>query len=97
MSFEEKLNEYVKGLGPREGKFLVVHEGTVPLRIEVKTDWKLGKLLIGKYETVMRSRYFGKGGIEIVCSGQLSDEEVIDLVRLGWEMVGDTQKVMPSD
>ena len=83
---EERLAEYVKGLGEREKKFLVVHEGTNPLRIEVRTDARLGKLLAGKYESVMRSRYFGKGGVEIVCSGQLSDDEIIDIVRLGWEL-----------
>ena len=85
---EEKIREYVKGLGERERKFLVVHAGTDPLRIEVRTDEKLGKLLIERYESVMQSRYFGKGGVEVVCSGQLSEDEVIDLVRLGWELAG---------
>ncbi len=86
--FEKRLAEYVGGLGTREKKYLVVHEGTRPLRIEVRTDEKLGKLLTDKYESVMRSWYFGKGGVEIICSGQLSDDEVIDLVRLGWELAG---------
>jgi len=86
MSFEERLKEYVAGLGVREKKYLIVHEGTEPLRLEVRTDEKLGKLLIGKYESVMQSKYFGKGGVEVICSGQLSEDEVIDLVRLGWEL-----------
>jgi hypothetical protein len=33
----------------------------------------------------MESRALGRNGIEIICSGQLSDDEVIDLVRHGYE------------
>ena len=57
---------------------LVVNEPT----IEVRCDEKLGKLLIEKYESVMESRYFGRGGIEIVTEGkQLTENELEDLVR----------------
>ena len=69
----------------REGRiFLVVWEGSRPLRIEMKCDGKLGKLLRGKYESVLLSRTLGGGGIEVICSGQLTSDEVIDLVRLSW-------------
>ena len=69
----------------REGRiFLVIWEGTEPLRIEVKCDEKLGKLLRGKYESVLDSKILGRGGIEVICSGQLSDDEVVDLVRFSW-------------
>ena len=74
-----------EGEGEHEGRiFLVVWEGTVPLRIEVKCDEKLGKLLKGKYESVLDSKTLGRGGIEVICSGQLSDEEVVDLVKFSW-------------
>ena len=53
-----------------------------PNTIEVRTDENLKKLLMEKYESVMESRYFGRGGIEIVPSGQMSDDEIYDLVRL---------------
>ena len=62
--------------------FLVVRKNTV----EVRTDKKLRDLLREKYESVMESRYFGKGGIEIVRSGQISDEEINDLVRLSYQL-----------
>ena len=66
-----------------EGKaFLVVRKNT----IEVRTDRKLGGLLREKYESVMESRYFGRGGIEVVLSGQLSEEELADLVRLSYNL-----------
>ncbi len=66
--------------------FLVVWEGSVPLRVEVRCDERLGKLLRGKYESVQDSRTLGRGGIEVICSGQLSGDEVKDLVRLSWEL-----------
>lgn len=62
--------------------FLVENKNT----IEIRTDDKLAKLLNEKYESVMKSRYFGRGGIEIVLSGQLSDEELADLVRLSYNL-----------
>ncbi len=66
--------------GPRA--FLVLRKNT----LEVRTDRKLLNLLREKYESVMESRYFGRGGIEIVNSGQLTDEEICDLVRLSYDM-----------
>ena len=66
--------------GPRA--FLVVRKNT----LEVRTDAKLRDLLREKYESVMVSRYFGKGGIEIVNSGQLKLDEIYDLVRLSYRL-----------
>ena len=62
--------------------FLVVNKNT----IEVRTDDELGKLLREKYESVMESRYFGRGGIEIVLAGQLKTDELYDLVRLSYNL-----------
>ena len=57
-----------------------------PNTIEVRTDENLKKLLMEKYESVMESRYFGKGGIEIVPTGQMSEDEIYDLVRLSYNL-----------
>ena len=54
--------------------------------MEVRCDQKLSDLLKGKYESVMESRYFGRGGIEIVLAGQLSEAELADLVRLSYNI-----------
>lgn len=67
---------------PNAKVFLVHNKSTV----EVRTDAELAKLLTDKYESVMRSRYFGAGGIEIVLSGQLSQSEIEDLVRLSYNL-----------
>lgn len=69
---------YCKG----EQVFLVVNNNT----IELRTDAKLGNLLKEKYESVMESRYFGRGGIEIVLANQLKDQELKDLIRLSYDL-----------
>lgn len=79
---ETKRGEDVLYAVPEGKVFLVVR----PKTVEVRCDQKLGKLLREQYETVMESRYFGRGGIEIVPSGQLEETEVEDLVRLSYNL-----------
>lgn len=74
--------EYIYYTVPEEKVFLVVR----PKTLEVRCDEKLGRVLREKYETVMVSRYFGRGGIEIVPSGQLTEAEIEDLVRLSYNL-----------
>lgn len=63
--------------------FLIINKNT----IELRTDQKLGHLLTKKYESVMPSRYFGHGGLEIVRSAsQLKKDELEDLVRLSYNL-----------
>lgn len=63
--------------------FLVQNNHT----IELRTDHELRKLLTNKYESVMDSRYFGRGGIELVLAGhQFTDDELNDLVRLSYNL-----------
>ena len=64
---------------------LCIEKGTNPLRIELRCDRKLSKTLQERYESVMESRALGRNGIEIICSGQLTNDEVIDLVRHAYE------------
>ena len=78
---QEKVLRVLK----REGSvFLVIHEDTDPLRVEMKCDGKLGKLLREKYESVLLSKTLGGSGVEVICSGQLEKDDVLDLVRLSW-------------
>lgn len=62
--------------------FLVMHRNT----IEVRSDSRLSENLKEKYESVMESRYYGRGGIEIVLAGQLSEPEIEDLIRLSYNI-----------
>lgn len=65
---------------------MVVEKDTQPLRIETRCDLKLSKTLQERYESVMQSRALGRNGIEIICSGQLTDDEVYDLIRHAYEV-----------
>jgi predicted DNA-binding protein (MmcQ/YjbR family) len=65
-----------------ESAFLVLHRNT----IEVRCDTRLSDNLKEKYESVMESRYYGKGGIEIVLAGQLTPNEIEDLIRLSYNL-----------
>lgn len=80
--FTEKTKKERKLYFKNDKVFLVVNKNT----IEIRTDDKLGKLLAEKYESVMQSRYFGRGGIEIVPSSQLTEDELNDLVRLSYNL-----------
>ena len=69
---------YYKG----EKVFLIVNKNT----IEIRCDAKLAAHLKAKYESIMESRYFGRGGIEIVLADQLNQSELADLVRLSYNL-----------
>lgn len=75
---EKERTLYYKG----DKVFLVINKHT----LELRTDGELKNLLIEKYESVMESRYFGRGGIEIVPAGQLSSDGLNDLVRLSYNL-----------
>ena len=62
--------------------FLVLHRNTM----EIRCDQRLSENLKQKYESVMDSRYYGKGGIEIVLAEQLSQQELEDLIRLSYNL-----------
>lgn len=62
--------------------FLVINKHT----IEIRCDEKLSQVLKEKYESVMESRYFGRGGVEIVPTNQLSPQELEDLIRLSYNL-----------
>ena len=79
----EFLIAEVGGIGEYKMKaFIVDRKKTV----EVRTDRNLSKLLREQYESVMVSRYFGNGGIEIVMSGQIPLDEIYDMVRLSYNL-----------
>lgn len=100
MVSEDDIVKYALGLGDvtersdgelrlferGEKIFLIVEKKASPLRIETRCDRKLSKVLQERYESVMESRSLGRNGIEIICSGQLTDEEILDLIRHSFEI-----------
>ncbi|MCL2445092.1 MmcQ/YjbR family DNA-binding protein [Candidatus Saccharibacteria bacterium] len=73
---------------PADQIFAIIHTDSDPLRIEAKCDRQLAKLLRERYESVLASNNMDKKSWnEIICAGQLSDEEIQDLLRLSYNLV----------
>ena len=83
--FDEKTAVY---RAANDKLFALIAEGSDPLRISLKIDPQLGQLLREKYESVMPGYHLNKKHwITILVTGQLSDQEIFDLVRHSFELV----------
>ncbi|HET9411385.1 MAG TPA: MmcQ/YjbR family DNA-binding protein [Candidatus Saccharimonadales bacterium] len=68
--------------------FALIAEGSEPVRLSVKTDPKLSELLRERYESVQPGYHLNKKHWNtIVCSGQLSDQELHDLIVHSYHLV----------
>lgn len=68
--------------------FAIVQEGKVPVRISLKCDPLLAETLRERYESVLPGYHLNKRHWNtIILSGQLSNEEVIDLIRHSYELI----------
>lgn len=87
--FGEDAAVYKFGDKP-DGKIVaIVSEGSDPLRVSLKCDPKLAELLREKYETVLPGYHLNKKHWNtIICSGQLSDDEIFDLAKISYQLVG---------
>lgn len=74
-----------------EGKmFALITDSSKPLRISLKCDPVLAESLREEYETVLPGYHLNKKHWNtIICSGQLSDDQISDLVRLSYRLVAE--------
>lgn len=74
-----------------EGKmFALIADGSKPLRVSLKCDPLLATTLREKYESVLPGYHLNKKHWNtIICSGQLSEDEIKDLVRLSYHLASD--------
>lgn len=88
--FGEGTAVYKYGDKP-DGKIVaIVAEGSKPLRVSLKCDPLLAKNLREKYESVVPGYHLNKNHWNtIICSGQLTNDEVFDLARLSYNLVAD--------
>lgn len=88
--FDEKTAVYKFGRdNDGAGKMVaLVAEGSQPLRISLKCDPLLAENLRDKYESVLPGYHLNKKHWNtIICSGQLTNEEIFDLARLSYRLV----------
>lgn len=83
-----KVGDKVAGDGKM---FALVQNDSKPLRVSLKCAPELALNLREKYETVVPGYHLSKKHWNtIICSGQLSDEDIIDLARLSHDLVAPT-------
>ncbi len=72
-----------------EGKrFAIIADDSNPLRISLKRDPQLAELLRDKYESIIPGYHLNKKHWNtIICSGQVPDGELKDLIRLSYRLV----------
>ncbi len=87
--FGEGTAVYKFGEKP-DGKIMaIVAENTKPLRVSLKCDPQLAELLREKYETVIPGYHLNKKHWNtIICTGQLDNDEIFDLARVSYQLVG---------
>lgn len=70
--------------------FAIIANGSAPLRVSLKCDPVLAETLREKYESVVPGYHLNKKNWNtVICSGQLDDEEIKDLVRLSYQLVSE--------
>ena len=72
-----------------EGKlFALIADGSNPLRLSLKCDPVLATTLRERYESVLPGYHLNKKHWNtILCTGQLTDDEIKDLIRLSYDLV----------
>lgn len=74
--------------------FALIAEQAEPVRLSLKCDPQLAQLLREKYETVLPGYHLNKKHWNtIICSGQLTDQEVRDLIVHSYHLVKRTSDV----
>lgn len=74
--------------GQEEKMFALVVEGEVPVRVSLKCDPQLAVILREKYEEIQPGYHLNKKHWNtIVCTGQLTNDEIEDLARLSYRLV----------
>lgn len=86
--FGEDAAVYKIGEGKDAKMFAIIAEASKPVRISLKCDPQLAEVLREKYETVLPGYHLNKKHWNtIICSGQVPEDELKDLVRLSYELV----------
>lgn len=76
--------------GDEEKMFAIIQAGKDPVNLSLKCDPALAELLRTKFVTVMPGYHLNKKHWNtIVCSGELSDDELKDLIDLSYRLVSE--------
>lgn len=94
--FGKEVAVYKTG-GKDDKMFVLVAEGSDPVRISLKCDPKLSEILRERYESVMPGYHLNKRHWNtIVLSGQLDWEEIQGLIRHSYNLVTGVHELPPD-
>jgi predicted DNA-binding protein (MmcQ/YjbR family) len=88
--FGEEVSVYKIGHSDSgEGKmFALIAENSEPIRLSLKCDPLLAEKLREEYETVLPGYHLNKKHWNtIICTGQVSDDDLKDFMRLSYDLV----------
>lgn len=86
--FGEDAAVYKVGVDKDAKMFAIVAEGSKPVRLSLKCDPQLAEILREKYETVLPGYHLNKKHWNtIICSGQVPQDELKDMIRHSYELV----------
>ena len=86
--FGEGVAVYKVGSKDTAKMFALIPEGKAPARISLKCDPLLATTLRERYDTVMPGYHLNKKlWNTIVTTGELTDQEVFDLINLSYRLV----------
>jgi len=95
--FGEGMAVYKVGTKGEGKMFALMPEKKSPLSLSLKCDPRLAVLLRQKYEEVMEGDHLNKKHWNtILLTGQLSDEEIKDLIRHSYDLVAKTGAETPN-
>lgn len=86
--FGPEAEVYKVKLGEEDKMFAIIQAGKDPVNLSLKCDPQLAEHLREKFVTVMPGYHLNKKHWNtIVCSGELSEEELKDLIDLSYRLV----------
>ena len=95
--FGSDVAVYKVPVGEDEKMFALIPENKQPMQISLKCDPQLAKLLREKYETVLEGYHLSKKHWNtILLTGQVSDEELKDLIVHSYNLVTGTNETIPD-
>lgn len=95
--FGEEVAVYKVPVGEDEKMFALIPEGVEPIRLSLKCDPQLAKVLRERYESVMEGYHLNKKHWNtILLTGQLEDSEIEDLIRHSYQLVLGEDSIVPN-
>lgn len=89
--FGEEVAVYKTKVGSEEKMFALIAEDKEPIRVSLKCDPVLAQTLREKYESVQEGYHLNKKHWNtVLVTGQLSDQEIYDLVLHSYKLVSES-------